>query len=300
MMLLLSLVSALSCKPDAAGYCTKRAVTVEVSAAVTELKINTKVGQVTTVSLPSGASFVRAPVLGNAAFYQLEVLEGSISIWPKMQGEGLSRRAVRKHSRTNLQLFLPGDKILSVGLRIAAPAVEHVLVSAPDLAAAGLPKRGGAGAQESVEQLQIELQAVKKSVRAQAEQLLAEHLLGQVHCKQIFDRAMDRFLVVTARRICRMGKYLAISIETINRARGDLFRMQSASVTGSSDEDTAPSIEAQVAHEGAELPVLRFKDKARSVLLFEVSESWEAAREYAVTVKEEGGRLRKVTVKAGF
>ncbi len=294
------LLAARPCALDGAGFCKSRTVEATLKRGTNTLKLNLALGQVTTVVLPESAELVRSPKLGNQVFYAVEVEGPVVSIWAKPPAGQMNAAEYKKHSRSNLQLFLGQGVHLSLGLRVARRAVEQVRLLAPQgLFEAPVRTTPGQATPEKLEALQDELQTLKKQMQLHAELQLAEALLGEVHCKDIFDRAMKGLLVLTARRICRMGPYVAITVETLNRRRSDLFRMHRLEVSGV-QEGESPSIEAHVVHEGGMRPVLRFKQQVRSVLLFEVEDPEQAARTYEVTVTEDGGRRRKVQVEAEF
>ena len=308
--LLLSLALLSACRKDAAGYCHDKIVHHDITSNSKANAVNAAValGKVLSLSFPEDTQLARPPVLGNEAFYTVasDASRGLlVTVWPKLPkgAEALPATRLSEVSRSNLQLFLETGETVTVGLRIGKRGVEQLIFGAPEreIESAFLRRALAEQASRLKAQHLIDLEAAKAKAK---EDLMLEigtaFLSGEPDCTPTFDRSMDRFLIVTARTICRVGRFIVATFTMKNRAREDLFQLDKVEVLADDHEDTAPSVEARVIHEGGKDPLLRFGEEETAAAVFEVKEAWEAARQYQIRVREAGGKKRVVTVDAEF
>lgn len=299
----------MAASPKSTGYATDRIVHRELAEEASSFDVSVSLGKALTLSFPEGLALARPPVLGNEAFYTVSATEEAeslfVTVWAKLpQGvEPLSRGRLAELSKSNLQIFLTTGERITVGLRIHTRGVEQVIFSAPYASKESPLLRRALAEQASRLQAahQVELEATKKEVK---ESLMLElgssFMAGTPNCTETFDRSMDRFLIVTAETICRVGHYIVATFTMHNRAREDVFQVEKIDVLADNHEDTAPNVEALVAYEGKKEPLLRFGEEQRASVVFEAKEAWETARRYHIQVKEAGGKKRLVTVDAEF
>ncbi len=118
---------------------------------------------------------------------------------------------------------------------------------------------------------------------------MARAMLERLHCSSLRERQMQDLLVVWVHRICRVGAETFVWFEVHNRRR-DVFHLKNVRVGEVDAEDS--DVDALIEWDGA--PTLEFDQRMFGMAIFAVE--GEAAREYELTVKEDGGAKRVVVV----
>lgn len=297
MLALVLLIAAAECSADGQGYCTRASITHDIAYGVaTRLKINTALGDVVSIEFPEGVRMKGAPALGNAAIFEYRAQETEplrVLVWPRMPRGGHLSPDDLLGQRGNLQIFLDSGATLLVDLRVekSRRAVQRVVLQFPER------EREREYVREQLAEQARKLRAafeeekaeLSKTVVEQSRRRMARAMLERMYCESLRERAMHDLLVVRAHRICRIGAETFVAFEVHNR-RKDLFHLDGVVLREASDEEG--TVDALV--EWAGEPTLAFDERVFGMAIFAVE--GEAAREYALTVIEDGGAKREVVV----
>ena len=312
--LMAAAVVTATCTMDRSGYCTDTIVqhTLTYDRPQSVVKINAALGDVVSISFPEDVELNGEPALGNSAIFAFRAQKGGdalrVLVWPKYPpGARDLQEADLIGGRTNLQVFLDSGLTVQVELKIAKKqhAVSQVRLVFPDRIAESQFLREQLA--EQARRLQRahdeERASIEASVTDRVEHQMAAAVLKRHHCEQLNERAMRGYLIVHARRICRIGDRVFVELSIKNRARGDLFHFDRLEVHDADGVSGNPGrgfgsgggLDARVVFERD--PVLGFGQTVLAVAVFSVApDDGDASREYAVTVVESGGKKRVVTV----
>lgn len=289
---------------DPAGYCSDKVVhhILRRDRPVVPLKLNTALGDAVVLQLPEHAKLSSPPVVGNAAIYQ-HALQGEspqrILLWAQVpEGARGADELDLIGERSNMQIEL-GDVSVMLDLQIAAPdsSVQRLVLHFPELEA----EHGQAEALRS--RIEAEVLADLAEKRDAVDELavrlgrrqMARDLMTRLKCTDLAERAMSDLLVARAHRLCTVGEQTYVWVEVHNRRR-DTFELGHIELlVADGDDYTAMSevIFEWKSPDHAETVQLDFDDAAHGIAMFPTPKS---ATRYAVRVKENGGRQRRVLV----
>jgi hypothetical protein len=285
------------CTKDAQGYCTDKIVRHELSYTddAARIRLNAALGDVVSLEFPKGVQLRGEPALGNKAIFEFRAQPDPfrILVWPKVPAPGVTAQDL-EGERTNLEVFLDSGVAVLVDVKIAPPkkSVQRVVFSFParERESEFVEERIAEEARRQRAEAEHDKEALEEKITERVRRTVAKEILKRHECQPLHERTMRDLLIVFADQICRMGDLVTVRFRVRNRAR-DVFHLDEVrlDVDGQADGQAAASSIVEFSRDA----VLAFGEEAAGVLVMPVE---DAARRYALTVRESGGKKRVVTV----